>query len=162
LNDTSKYKNPAALATDPAYMFSTSQVAAVQQTKTVFRYMFGRRFTEGGQLVAWVPGGTGKYAEIWGSECLVFYLGGMPNAGGGCRGLSDNPLDPTSTSWQNPIGPYYEFKNNRLVTGATGVYYEYYDPYGTKYAYFGPTGPNLYASDCPNTSGADGVGIVPY
>jgi len=166
LNDTSQYKNPASLAApgNTVYAFTPAQVAAVQQTKTVFRYMFGRRFIEGGKVVNWVPGGSAKYAEIWGSECLVFYLGGMPTVGGvGCRGFSDDPLDPTLASvQQEPIGPFYEFKNNRLLAGATGVFYEYYDPYTTKYAYFGPTGPNGYSSDCPNTKGVDGIGIVPY
>jgi len=189
LNDTTQYANPQNLLgpTNKTYGFTQAQVDAVKQTKVVFRYMFGPRFLQGTtksppQLVNWVPDYktdlTGKtpltngWVELWGGECLVFYLGGMPRRPTSppitgplplaCRGFSTNPLDPTNPSGADTIGPFYTFRVDRLGAGQSGHYYQYGDPYGTAYAYFGPIGPNMYTSDCPYTKGADGGGVDPY
>jgi len=178
LNDTTQYKNPSSLLGpgNKTYGFTAAQVAAVQQTKTAFRFMFGRRFAESGGLVNWVPDYTtdptgatplaNGWTELWGGECLTFYLGGMPirppGTVKGGRGFSSNPTDPTSPSGTDTLGPFFEFKANRLGNRSGQEYYMYADPYGIAYAFFGPIGPNLYSSDCPFTKGADGVGVDPY
>jgi len=187
LNDTSQYKDPDKLAAAPpakntVYAFTPAQVNAVKQTKVAFRYMFGRRFVEGGKFVNWVPDyktdASGKtplangWVELWGGECLVFYLGGMPKRPTSppipgplpvaCRGFSTDPTDPTNPTTTDTLGPFYTFNLQRLAVGQSGHYYEYGDPYLTAYAFFGPIGPNLYSSDCPFTKGADGLGVDPY
>ncbi len=110
----------------------------VKRTAQVFRKMFGRRFLSNGTAVNWgVPDGT----VLSGSECLVFYLGGMPGSGR-MDGFSTDPVNPTKPGGERK-GPFYEFRWTRLVPGPHGRPH-YLDPWGTPYAYFGPNWANAY------------------
>jgi prepilin-type N-terminal cleavage/methylation domain-containing protein len=136
-NDISNYRNIASL---PA-----AQQPIAQQTADVLRRMFGKRFIQNGTVVNWgqlVPS-TGP-AYLRGSECLVFYLGGM-QVGGRCIGFSRDPLNPTDTVSKDRLGPYFQFKGSRLASFFVGRPFEYADPYGLPFAYFAPSGPNNYA-----------------
>jgi prepilin-type N-terminal cleavage/methylation domain-containing protein len=68
-------------------------------------------------------GGAGKGVTLSGQQCLVYFL-----AGPGGRGWSKNPANPCD-NLSSRIGPFYEFKANRLVGGA------YNDVFGTPIAY---------------------------
>src|SRR5262249_12391166 len=77
--------------------------------------------------------GTGTILE--GQQCLVFFLQGP-----GGKGFSANPKDPTDAS-TNRLGPFFEFKSNRLVTTpstSSAAFPAYADPFGkgVPYAYF--------------------------
>lgn len=74
-------------------------------------------------------GGRGAAAHSWGTtdkvltgdECLVFFLGGMPeytagNSTPALRGFSKNARWPLAMAGENRDGPFYsEFKGERLV-----------------------------------------------
>jgi len=59
--------------------------------------------------------------ELTGDECLVFFLGGMPDFSGGgsipaLRGFSKNARWPLAVAGENRDGPFFtEFKGERLV-----------------------------------------------
>ncbi|MFO0845995.1 MAG: prepilin-type N-terminal cleavage/methylation domain-containing protein [Gemmataceae bacterium] len=132
--DSAKYTDPAADAVTKA-------------TANVLRSMFGKRIFHvannvSNKFAGWgVPDGT----ELKGAECLVFYLGGMPDTvNKKCNGFSTDALDPTKVGGERK-GPYYAFKSSRLVTGPSGTYFMYLDPYGSPYAYFGAYTAGEYA-----------------
>jgi prepilin-type N-terminal cleavage/methylation domain-containing protein len=95
------------------------------------------------------PDGPGDKI-LQGQECLVFFLGGIPDASGGlgafrCRGFSTDSTNPANflTAQMNP--PFYDFKSERLAVGqsGTGNFFHYLDAYGSlnstksrPYAYF--------------------------
>jgi len=134
-NDITVYKTLSGV---PA-----ADVPYVKRTGEVLTYMFGRRLLMSGTQVSW--DGTTTLTNrvvLSGPECLVFYLGGMPNAtsnGNQCLGFSTNPTNPTQAGGQR-MGPYYQFKSSRLSTGPSGIFFVYSDPYGIPFAYFGLTG----------------------
>lgn len=106
-------------------------------------------------------GDTTDTITLYGAECLVFFLCGVPvwndvdgsttrNAGDTWypNGFARNPADPFSRTGTNRQGPYYtNLKTDRLVASTTHPgFYGYSDPYpGTQVVY-------LYAS------GNDGQG----
>jgi prepilin-type N-terminal cleavage/methylation domain-containing protein len=110
-----------------------------------------------------------------GDQCLVFFLGGIPQVDGNgrpfCSGFSTNPADPTYHVQKNgdTIPPFFEFDSTRLMVlpnqfrPASG-YLSYRDTYGrVPYAYFSSyktrNGYNRYgtaSSDC------DTLGVWPY
>jgi prepilin-type N-terminal cleavage/methylation domain-containing protein len=116
-----------------------------------------------------------------GQECLVFFLGGIPNevppASGnrGCFGFSKNPNNPTAPGGERDT--FYDFLSNRLktrneyarpATGSVG-FYAYLDSYGKQpYAYFSSYKTanqyNRYSgTDCPHlNNGIDNTGVYPY
>lgn len=65
-----------------------------------------------------------------GAQCLVLFLGGPD----GTSGFSNSPVDPMG-SGNNRVGPFFEFKGQRLV-GTTGMPLMYNDPYGNPFVYF--------------------------
>jgi prepilin-type N-terminal cleavage/methylation domain-containing protein len=78
-------------------------------------------------------GGMGNTGAIHlnGAECLVFFLGGMPNPTGTLSGFSKNPRTPWTFTAGNSDGPYFEFDDARLVDvdGDDAVAFpEYLDP----------------------------------
>jgi general secretion pathway protein G len=97
---------------------------------------FGKRINltaNAGMLVIdW--NGNGTYdgpVTLQGYQCLVYWLGGIPNAPTsatpGTQGWSKNPTNPADST----VGfnkPFYEFKPNRLVRGANN-YMSYLDPF---------------------------------
>jgi prepilin-type N-terminal cleavage/methylation domain-containing protein len=68
-----------------------------------------------------------------GAECLVFFLGGMPNQiTGTLSGFSKNPRTPWTFTAGNADGPFFEFDMGRLVDVDAGIdavpFPEYVDP----------------------------------
>jgi hypothetical protein len=112
--------------------------------------------------------GDGKVRGDWvleGDECLVFFLGGIPEGAGGpapsCGGFApfDRP-DPTEREGKRP--PFYEFRSSRLrdihgrgflsyTDACEGQPYAYFSAYGVENGY------NRYGgTDCP------ALGVWPY
>ena len=105
-------------------------------------------------------GGFGSFPtpkHLNGSECLVFFLGGMIDGNSGAFiGFSKDPTRPFSTIVTNREGPFFEFKGARNSSGqfvgrltdvdVDGIP-EYRDPLPQQtspYAYFGSTGSGSY------------------
>lgn len=127
-----------------------------RQTLGALRAMFGKRFTSSTATLNWgVPDGT----VLDGAECLVFYLGGMIE-GGRAVGFAADPQNPTAatttTTGKERIGPFFEFKTNRLSVRSGRSAPSYLDPYGTAYAYFGPLSANNYVDTDAH------MGVAPY
>ncbi|MDA1013112.1 MAG: type II secretion system protein [Planctomycetota bacterium] len=55
--------------------------------------------------------GTTTSVTLDGSECLVFFLGGVADSGGALSGFSSDPRLPFKSTG-NRIGPFYEFKGH--------------------------------------------------
>lgn len=150
-NPVSFFPSQLVLYNDISQYRSTTANAATKQTANVLRAMFGPRFISKGTQVSWDGTGTlGNSVTLKGSECLVFYLGGMPSTSGGnkCIGFSVDPLNPTkppSSGSEDRKGPFFQFKSHRLAVGPSGKFFRYLDPYGTPYAYFGAYTANEYA-----------------
>lgn len=94
---------------------------------------------------------------LTGDQVMVFCLGGMP-VSGGFDGFSTNPKNPTAAGG-NRIGPFYDFKTERLAQKAN-KFYSYLDYYREQPFLYFSTGvrPNTY-------SGSITVGsttITPY
>lgn len=53
--------------------------------------------------------------ELDGSECLVFFLGGVADSGGALSGFSSDPRLPFKTTG-NRVGPFYEFDGHYDTT----------------------------------------------
>ena len=83
------------------------------------------------------------------SETLVFFLGGLSQAGWD----SKNPAVPlTLGSSTTKKGPYFDFQENRLDrTGTNGVP-QFSDPWGTPYIYFRSLSGNDYTGTFGTTS----------
>lgn len=120
-----------------------------------------------------------------GDQCLVFFLGGIPGNSSppSVLGFSSNARNPAITTGDR-IGPFFEFKSNRLVRLRANAYYSYLDYYGSSdgngtrtgggvYAYFSSyknrDGYNRYSwlyrqsSQSPPVSDCSGLGAVwPY
>ena len=96
------------------------------------------------------------YFILSGSECLTFFLGGVPlNNGNGTfavTGFSKSPLNPfqNSTQQTNRTVPFYEFVSGRLIDQDGDGFPSYIDPLNTvagsrrAYAYFFSYGANAY------------------
>lgn len=84
--------------------------------------------------------GGRDYIALTGAECLVFFLGGMPDGTGKLLGFSKNPRAPFSTAGTNRDGPFYEFQAGRLVDVDADNFHEYVDTLP------GQTTPYLYIS----------------
>lgn len=95
--------------------------------------------------------------ELNGSQCLVFFLGGVAvkDAAGNASmtGFSKNPSNPFATGG-NREGPFYEFNPGRLTSGAE--FPAYLDPLpgqSTPYAYFSAYDGRGYDHDEPQLVG---------
>lgn len=78
-----------------------------------------------------------------GSECLVLFLGGVFDTNGEPTGFSRIPANPWQTGGTNRLGPFYEFKKDRLMAPSPSLnpnFYVYADPIT------GTQSPFLYAS----------------
>jgi prepilin-type N-terminal cleavage/methylation domain-containing protein len=124
--------------------------------------------------------GNGAYdqnpVDLEGDQCLVFFLGGIPQAGGGTLGFAPDQADPSIATGPGVTrkGPYFKFDSGRLFDRSGLGFYSYSDTYmkappgqawtGSPYAYFssykGGNGYLRYAgvanSDC-NT-----LNVSPY
>jgi len=145
-NNTDVYRNPSA------YLKTASDIQDANRTKEALRAMFGSRLITNAQAVNWDgSGNAGAVTTLEGSQCLVFYLGGIADSSSGLTkmtGFSSNPIDPLAAGGTDRIGPFYDFESRRLTAGR---YPSYLDRYGTPYAYFGGTGgANSYVCYCPS------------
>jgi general secretion pathway protein G len=105
------------------------------------------------------------YFVLSGSECLTFFLGGLPiNNGNGTyamSGFSKSPLDPfvNSALQSNRVVPQYEFSAGRLIDQDGDGIPSYIDPLNTTpgsrraYAYFFSYGSNAYDPNDDNGYG---------
>jgi general secretion pathway protein G len=109
--------------------------------------------------IMWGPNNTAVNGVVLtGDQCLVFFLGGIQTTAGstnGCLGFSTNPTDPAAAGGDR-IGPFYDFKLNRLAAGASG-FFSYNDVWGSPFLYFSSyktrNGYNRYGgSDCSQSS----------
>ncbi len=88
-------------------------------------------------------GDTSDTFALIGNECLVFFLGGMPDRTGGFAmiGFSKNPNNPFATGGSSRIGPFTEFQSQRLVdtipSGGGNSFPEYVDPLPNQNAPYG-------------------------
>lgn len=72
-------------------------------------------------------GDTEDTLTLTGSECLVFFLGGMQQ-GGTVIGFSKNPLTPFSRTGQSRTDILFDFAVDRLQDADGDGMLEYYDP----------------------------------
>src|SRR6185295_14622199 len=87
-----------------------------------------------GGLTSWADG---RFIDLEGDQCLVFFLGGIPQGypnPPGVLGFSNSPTNPallpTPQSTQR-LGPFYAFQPNRLVVRpGRAVFYSYIDAWG--------------------------------
>lgn len=162
-HDKRVYQNPdTAINPDVFARTNVSMRELTKRSAAVLQAMFGRRVFQSRStagptqhLLNWNGANdvTARPIILSGPECLVFYLGGMPDGGANpkCIGFSKDPLDPSLPGGSDRIGPFFDFKSSRLVTGSSR-FYQYLDAYPTRtgfarqpYAYFGAFGPNDYA-----------------
>jgi len=119
--------------------------------------------------------GAGTFV-LEGHECLVFFLGGIPSSSGttrACLGFNSDSSRPTVPGG-NRRGPFFEFKNVRLVSTATTAnagFLVYLDgftdlrpassPLNKPYAYFSSSkSGNDYSRF--GTSDCTSLGVAPY
>jgi prepilin-type N-terminal cleavage/methylation domain-containing protein len=126
----------------------------------------------GGAFIDWDADGvvnTNNPAvfDLEGDQCLVFFLGGIPAAGPlpGVSGFSTDASNPAAHRGQSgagisTAGPFFEFKNPRLVAlhPNSPRFYSYLDPYkSAPFAFFSATaGDDYRAADCLT------IGAMPY
>jgi len=142
--------------------------------------VFGKNLGYGQAFVDWNGDGSPNGPWILGGEqCLVFYLGGIPNTAAVAKGLPPAPQG-FSTNNINPAlippgtktkGPYFQFVSSRLVPASGGFFY-YEDPWQAKtghmpYVYFSSNGNNngYNYTDCNTIVFTDALGLhnpLPY
>jgi general secretion pathway protein G len=129
-----------------------------------------------GTQIDWNGDGAIATGQDWvldGGQCLVFWLGGIPdNVGGsGMRGFNSNRVNPGGLGGGAFNQPYFAFNPTRLIPGpvlpgATGAIFNfpyYRDPYnpGSAYAYFSynPKVNSYVTTDCTINGN---FGLTPY
>jgi hypothetical protein len=152
------------LREDGQYQLAGPYQAQYPKTIALLQKMFGRHFKVGSPH-DWNGNGIIDQGELVleGPHCLVFFLGGIPTPPGGtdgCTGFSANRANPTALGGTR-LGPYFEFKSNRLRRETSGLardFLVYLDVWEAQpYAYFSATkAGNDYTADCPS------LGIRPY
>jgi hypothetical protein len=156
------YENISLYATD----------SAATQSYQFLQKLFGKDLGKVGGFVDWNGNGQpdGPYPPLQGNQCLVFYLGGIPNsaavrndgASPAPQGFAANNINPglSQAKFAKRKGPYFSFASTRLwpqlqqvPPGWNGFFY-YLDPWMTKtgplylnyqgspYAFFSSTGIN--------------------
>ncbi|MGC8642790.1 MAG: type II secretion system protein [Isosphaeraceae bacterium] len=149
----------------------------------------GKWYDFNGNGNAVVNGHPERYV-LQGHECLVFFLGGIPQqtaTGFGMTGFGKDPTNPFTNSVIGNVGysgnryaPFFEFANNRLaidssspyanVTGMLSGIPGYFDTTGNTlasgainfYAYFSAYGSNNYdPNDVNFLTEADAYGVSP-
>lgn len=129
--------------------------------------MFGKNLIGSGAPTFWVDwNGDGVQNGPWllqGQQCLVFYLGGIPNTAavvGGMppapQGFSINNMNPALiTPGVRTKGPYFPFVTGRLKPVVGGFGFTYLDPWQVKPSANGGIGPMpyVYFSSSGNNNG---------
>jgi len=149
--------------------YDTTTDPDAQKTYQFLLRMFGGRIR--GSVIDWNGDGNkgNSPAGGWqldGSQCLVFFLGGIPSGPSespGGTGFSANRTDPSAPPPRTK-GPYYEFKSGRLIRNGTTNFLSYADPYGTKqpYLYFssGAAGNDYGPADCAGAVDGNGQPVI--
>jgi general secretion pathway protein G len=114
---------------------------------------------------------NGRPILLEGHECLVFFLGGIPNRNpdgstSGMGGFSNNPANPfvNETAVASPRQrPFFEFKAERFLDEDGDGIPGYIDPLGTAsegrpYIYFSSYGTNSYDPNDANTGSGEETG----
>ena len=112
-----------------------------------------------------------NYIILSGSECLTFFLGGLPINGGSITGLSGFSKSPRfpfvdSATALNRTVPNYEFNTSRLIDDNNNGIPSYFDPIDASpsnrraYAYFSAYGLNAYDPNDVNGLGYDSSGAI--
>jgi RNA polymerase sigma factor (sigma-70 family) len=106
-------------------------------------------------------------AVLEGDQCLVFFLGGIPDSQGGqrrCAGFSTNPTNPTDLAGDRVC--FFDFDPARLISVHGNAFYSFLDPFRQQpYAYFSSyktaNGYNRYYLD-PGGNDCALLGVWPY
>jgi general secretion pathway protein G len=166
---TTQATSPAARAT------ARPDGDIAQRTIAALRKFWPRAYLSTTGPVFTAPYGSGWYdfngnggtapdgpAYLGGDECLVFFLGGIPqqvaSPGGGkstfgVTGFARNPVNPfQGAGVANRQPPFFEFKSERLVDLDGDGFPSYLDSLGTDrpYAYFSSYGGTGYDPDDVN------------
>jgi len=147
-----------------------SSNAAYTASLTYFQKIFGKNFattTPPAGFDDWNGNGAADAPYLLtGPQCLVFWLGGVPQSSGGTismTGFAKSNIAPAApaTPGENRRGPYFQFAPSRLVIDPRCPSYPVYrDPYEAKaqpqpYAYFSTGGRmNGYSAADSSTIGA--------
>lgn len=118
--------------------------------------------------IDWSGGLVGfRSVILQGDQCLVFFLGGIPQRAGspGCLGFSTDPTNPAAPTVDR-LSPFYEFRSTHLVNFHGNGFSSYLDPWGVQpIAYFSlyghRNGYNRYFSVFANSDCAR-LGVWPY
>jgi prepilin-type N-terminal cleavage/methylation domain-containing protein len=111
-NNLAMYQTPNLKNTDPV----------AYETRQFLSRMFPRMPQSG--TIGWSQSGSGTY-ELFGPECLVFFLGGR----NGTEGFSKNPNDPWNGAG-NRTKPSFDFDTKRLkLSQWTPGFLNYIDGY---------------------------------
>lgn len=123
-NDLTPYSE-LWLTEDPTST-SWTATAGLSQSKTRLRRLFPQ-FTFAARVDFNADGDTDDVIQIRGSECLVFFLGGMKSPEGTLTGFSKNPINPFLLTGDNRIGPHYTFDASRLFDAEGNGMFNYRD-----------------------------------
>jgi general secretion pathway protein G len=114
----------------------------------------------------------GEKLELFGEECLTFFLGGIPSSPGSgpntCLGFSSDDSNPGDTTSTKRRGPFMDFKSARLDREASNGFFKYRDPFSTStspayYIFFSCNGTtNGYSLTDARQTTAAGVQVQPY
>lgn len=145
---------------DPGWNVDTTDPTRLSRSRQIITELFPE-FDFGAHDIN-QDGDTNDVIVLSGDECLVFFLGGMPDLSQYPtyipKGFSKNPTNPFSTSGVNRVGPFAEFQINRFVDADNDRFAEYMDPLSGQfrpYAYFsGYDGRGYRAADGALASGA--------
>ncbi len=169
----------AYLKSGPNFTLTSTQMALVPRSVTYLRSIFPRVQV----YTSYVAGSTPWYdfnnngkldppIVIQGTECLPFFLGGMPSQTSqgkwGLSGFAMSPSNPfqNTLTFVNRTRPYYEFDNGRLVDLDNNGFPEYADSFGgstdpSPIVYFSGYEGAGYDPDDVNTNEPDDSGIYP-
>jgi len=126
---------------------------AAQRDRAIIRGLFPDfNFANCGGA-SWLVSNPNLDLHLNGAECLVFFLGGVPDANPtspSLIGFSKNPSTPFDRDASNRIGPFFTFDNARLVDRDGDSVLEFVDTIPSQkspYIYFSGNGGQGYRTD---------------
>lgn len=124
-----------------------------QRDRAIIRKLFPQfNFTNCGGA-SWLAGNPNLDLHLNGAECLVFFLGGVPDTNPSqpsLIGFSKNPTTPFDRVASNRIGPFFTFDSTRLVDKDGDNVVEFVDPLPSQaspYLYFSSNGGRGYRTE---------------